>query len=307
MSDEASFAVESGSAYPRTCENLYSPYMVFRIHRLGESMARNARSGPYYAFVGDVGRVGPHRHDYTEVLAVLAGEGRHIVLQPGGVVRAERLLPGRMYLFRPIDVHELFAVGAEGITVIDVAFPAATWEAFVDLGEVDRRWATAPDPPMIEFDPADPEALRPFHLALERFERGATAMDLLAFLTAVIPAFVPEEDLGVIPSTPSWLVAALAAFQDEENLAGGVPRLRDLCQVSATHLWRCTRRYLGLTPTELVTHLRLRRAVLLLVTTDDSIADVAQRCGFASHAYFTRAFRRMHVVPPSEYRARART
>ncbi|MBQ8508569.1 MAG: helix-turn-helix domain-containing protein [Clostridia bacterium] len=50
---------------------------------------------------------------------------------------------------------------------------------------------------------------------------------------------------------------------------------------------------------------RVERAAELLVSTDDSISSIAQRCGFSGSNYFGDVFRRLTGVSPTEYRKEA--
>ena len=61
---------------------------------------------------------------------------------------------------------------------------------------------------------------------------------------------------------------------------------------SRFHLHRELGALLGETPKRYTQRLRLATAAALLATTERSIGDVASAAGFASHAVFTRAFRR---------------
>ena len=44
----------------------------------------------------------------------------------------------------------------------------------------------------------------------------------------------------------------------------------------------------------------MERAKELLATTNQSVSDVAMRCGFDDAAYFTRVFRSFHGCTPSQ-------
>jgi len=74
--------------------------------------------------------------------------------------------------------------------------------------------------------------------------------------------------------------------------------------LSPFHLQRIFTTTVGETPKEATLRLRLSRAAVLLLTTKDSILDVALSCGFQSHEAFIRAFRRRFGMTPSAYRAR---
>ena len=53
---------------------------------------------------------------------------------------------------------------------------------------------------------------------------------------------------------------------------------------------------------EYIQRLRLNHAVVFLKTTDMSIKEIADRCGFSSQEYFSRVFREKYSVSPSRYR-----
>ena len=58
----------------------------------------------------------------------------------------------------------------------------------------------------------------------------------------------------------------------------------------------------GRTPAGYLREYRLARARQLLLSTDDSVTDIAHACGFSSSQYFSRAFRYEHGAPPEKWR-----
>ncbi len=52
--------------------------------------------------------------------------------------------------------------------------------------------------------------------------------------------------------------------------------------------------------------LRLHRACQLLDGTDQTIRQIAMQVGYADPLYFSRTFRAIHDVSPSEYRTRSK-
>jgi AraC-like DNA-binding protein len=261
---------------------------------------------PYHVYEGVQPPTGPFRSDYVEILAVISGSGRRTFRRPDGSLGVDTLAAGQILLFRPTDVHEIAADGSEELAVCSVAFPFPAWERFLAAADIDARRFTTLRPPAITYDLTDPEALAPFRLARERFWSSPTAIDLLAFLVAVVPRFVATSAEDSSQGVPEWLWAAVLAMNEEPNLREGVPRLAEIAHVSPAHLWRSTRRYFGFTPGELVLDIRLNRAAILLNSTDDEITTVAWKSGFSSPSYFSKAFRRRHGVTPREYRATSR-
>ncbi len=75
------------------------------------------------------------------------------------------------------------------------------------------------------------------------------------------------------------------------------------CGVSASYLSRTFKRSLGVSFSAYLTDVRLREAERLLLTTDDSITDIAQAVGFSTSSYFISKFRVSHKLSPHRYRA----
>ncbi|MBW8864222.1 MAG: helix-turn-helix transcriptional regulator, partial [Verrucomicrobia bacterium] len=59
-------------------------------------------------------------------------------------------------------------------------------------------------------------------------------------------------------------------------------------------------------PLNYMNHLRMKRAVELLKTTDWQIKQISDQLGFSDQFYFSRAFSKMHNHSPSEHRLRYR-
>jgi AraC family transcriptional regulator len=97
------------------------------------------------------------------------------------------------------------------------------------------------------------------------------------------------------------VVAYAAAHLDQDvSLAA----LADQAGLSAFHLHRVFSAAAGETPKQFTLRLRLGRAAAMLLTSDDSVLDIALGCGFQSHEAFCRAFRKRFGMTPSDYRAR---
>ena len=62
----------------------------------------------------------------------------------------------------------------------------------------------------------------------------------------------------------------------------------------------------GLTYSQLLTDIRVRKAAVWLENTDKTIAEIAFELGYRDASNFTRAFRRQTGVPPQAFRGNAR-
>ncbi|MCP4898461.1 MAG: AraC family transcriptional regulator [bacterium] len=91
----------------------------------------------------------------------------------------------------------------------------------------------------------------------------------------------------------------------ETYLSSGHPRIEELAEATDTSVRTLQRRLaaVGLSYSQVVDEVRLRKAVPLLKDPNMLITDIAFGLGYLHPAHFSRAFRRWAGVSPSEYRA----
>jgi AraC family cel operon transcriptional repressor len=86
------------------------------------------------------------------------------------------------------------------------------------------------------------------------------------------------------------------------GVAGQIERLH----LSAGHVSRTFKLFVGQTPTAYVNERRLSRAAQMLSDTQEMIPDVALECGFENLSYFYRCFGQHFGCTPAQYRQSAR-
>ena len=96
--------------------------------------------------------------------------------------------------------------------------------------------------------------------------------------------------------------AYTALVERDFRRTDGVQHYAALLGVTPTHLSRVCRRVSGRPALDILTDRRHFEAKRLLSDTRMQISQIAQNCGFASAAYFTRAFRARTGQSPSEFR-----
>ena len=74
---------------------------------------------------------------------------------------------------------------------------------------------------------------------------------------------------------------------------------------SPNYLSRKFRDAAGIGVHQYLTLIRMQHAALELVSTDDSVTEIAFRCGFSDSNYFKDAFKKIYGVSPREYRKRS--
>jgi len=73
-------------------------------------------------------------------------------------------------------------------------------------------------------------------------------------------------------------------------------------QIPEKKVYEAVRQKTGMTFKEYLTSLRMKKAAELLYTTKDSIADIAQACGYRGSSTFYRLFQEYHGMAPGQYR-----
>ena len=102
---------------------------------------------------------------------------------------------------------------------------------------------------------------------------------------------------------PAGVAAALARL--EAGYAGPLTPaiLAAIAKLPAARFARIIKRIFGVTPIQLIAKTRIATASRLLRETDRSVAEIAHECGFYDHSAFTRAFRSVTSVTPTQFRA----
>jgi len=81
-----------------------------------------------------------------------------------------------------------------------------------------------------------------------------------------------------------------------------VAKLAALANISPSHFFVMFKRRTGCAPMDYFTHLRMQHACRLLDTTSASVKEVAAVLGYDDPFYFSRVFKLVNHVPPSQYR-----
>jgi AraC-like DNA-binding protein len=76
--------------------------------------------------------------------------------------------------------------------------------------------------------------------------------------------------------------------------------------ISAAYLQRLFRQVHGMTIIDYLNRMRIERAKLLLLNTDDPVVEIAMEAGFNSRQHFTRVFTSLEGISPQEYRREKR-
>ena len=102
---------------------------------------------------------------------------------------------------------------------------------------------------------------------------------------------------------PTGVAAALARLETANAEPFTPAALARIAKLPPARFARIIKRIFGVTPIQLIAKTRIAAASRLLRETDRSIAEIAHECGFYDHSAFTRAFRAVVGITPTQFRA----
>ena len=102
---------------------------------------------------------------------------------------------------------------------------------------------------------------------------------------------------------PAGIAAALARLETGYAEPLTPAKLARISKLPAARFARIVKRIFGVAPIQLIAKTRIAAASRLLRETDHSIAEISMECGFYDHSAFTRAFRAVVGVTPTQFRA----
>ena len=149
-------------------------------------------------------------------------------------------------------------------------------------------------------------------LALIEEDYGSTlALDVARYMVIFLRRPGSQAQFSVALSAQAAERKSLQALQVwiAENLAKdlSVEALAARAAMSARNFARVFAGELGSTPARYVEQVRVEAARAQLASTDDSVDQIASRCGFSSAELLRRCFMRHFKVAPSQYRKHFRT
>jgi AraC family transcriptional regulator len=102
-----------------------------------------------------------------------------------------------------------------------------------------------------------------------------------------------------------WQIKRLTAFIDA-NLGGTIctTDLTRIVGMSTGHFFRSFKRSFGEAPYAFVARRRMHRAQELMLTTNETLCQIALACGLCDQSHFTRVFRRIVGESPNAWRRR---
>lgn len=247
-------------------------------------------------------RVPEHTHDFAEMFWVRGHACEHLI---NG--RVQVVEPGMLVLMRPEDRHAFHNHDEGQYRIANLAFPREVLPALL------RRF-----PELVAFyDPAQP---MPHTLKLTTQQQAAlqhAAQRLLhvtrapiyleCFLLNLFTSLLPDAALDMPAEAPDWLRVTIEELARSGAFAEGPQALARLSRRSPDYVARELKRWMGMTPSELINRMRMRWAARQLETTERAISEIASGCGVENLSHFYKLFQRATGHPPAAWRKQRRS
>lgn len=121
----------------------------------------------------------------------------------------------------------------------------------------------------------------------------------------LLQIYCMENQLVSIKEQPKINDATIEKAVEYMHLHFPVISIKDISAKYALSPVQFSRRFfksLGVTPTDYLTSLKLRKARTLLLETTYTVEDIATQCGYSNGFYFSRIFKKKMKMSPSQFR-----
>lgn len=241
-----------------------------------------------------------HRHSDYEIYIQDRGVGAQVI---GGVFY--QLTSRDVLLLRPNLLHQTIRGPAH--TRTEVRFTEAFLRRYFSeelcgrfLGLFRRRRLTL-----------SPESYFRVANAAREIDRmgggsgGSAGFAMLAELLTALCSQAEGLPPGGLSGSPAQGVAMpplIGYIHENYRRLDSIAQIADAFHITPSHLCRTFKKQTGVTLVQYINNLKIQRAGDLLGDTGRSVAVIAEECGFHTVMYFSRMFKSIAGLPPSEYR-----
>lgn len=239
------------------------------------------------------GWLSPHWHEHTELLFFISGECECFCDGKKSYVKA-----GDMIVVNSTEIHTYYAekkVSYYCIITYPSFFSDIDYSDFVIKNHI----------------PNDPVVKECVMGIKDNFNSGTAEGDMLVKsynyrLFAHLIKNYRDESGTLNDSLKSEklnkLDKVLSYIESHYNEKISTMDLAGMCYFSEGYFCRFFKKVTGRTTAEYISEYRIRKASIMLKSTDSSISDIASMTGFEDANYFARVFKKLKGITPSEYR-----
>jgi AraC-like DNA-binding protein len=101
---------------------------------------------------------------------------------------------------------------------------------------------------------------------------------------------------------PKWLLRVIDYLYENYSDSIGLNELAKIADVHPTHLARVFRQFERCTAGDFVRKIRIKKACQKIIDSNSSLVEIALDTGFSDQSHFTRSFKNLTGMTPTEYR-----
>ena len=155
-------------------------------------------------------------------------------------------------------------------------------------------------PAMLGWDSALWLAARMYREFSERDAFSSLALESIS--TELLIAASRQRSIASERRPPRWLDMVKEFLRENSAEPPGLNELAAAVGVHPTHLARVFRRFENCTAGDYIRRIRIEKAQHRMISTDLPLVEIALETGFADQTHFTRTFKRVAGMTPSEFR-----
>lgn len=134
----------------------------------------------------------------------------------------------------------------------------------------------------------------------------ATDPQMLPLLLEIFTHFLKENALTQVSAQnkkfPDYIKLCIDYISENCDKNIKLNDLSDLAHISPNYLCAAFKNTTGLTPIEHLQVIRIKKATRLLLETELSVEEIAQKCGFQNVGYFIKIFKKQNSLTPHAFR-----
>lgn len=261
-------------------------YSLFRIHYT---------SG--FAFPGEA-------HNFWECVYVIEGS-----ICVSADERVYNLEDGDIIFHKPLEFHKFIVNSDKGADLLIFSFtadgPLTSWlrDKVFRLSDYQQALITSLITFMETKSAAEPIG-QPEHHFLSAFDRiPYYSQMVITYLNHLLLSLADESIIASVSSAPDAVTFSKAISYLNSNLhrQPSVSEIARFSNISETGLKRIFEKFAGISVHRYLLKLKIKAAMELLQD-GENVSNVAERIGFGSQSYFSKAFKRETGVSPSDFK-----
>ncbi len=276
-----------------------------------ETKSHSAPDFPYNTYICsiplDFEKVPLHWHDEVEIIYIKKGRGRVTLDFTSFYVEAGDIIvvtPGQLHAIGPAEhsmeyeniIFSLDLLRTGSMDALNQEF----FEPFL-AGSIGFEHLICRDH---ENYPALSSCLNRADNICRSFPKGYRLAIKGCLFEFFYTIFTNSTDIPAAKSDPRLerLKTVLKYIEMHYSHAISIDEIAAVASFSASHFMRFFKAAMGMSFTLYLSAYRLSMAARLLVSTNDSILDIALSCGYENLSYFNRSFKKRYKKTPGEYR-----